>query len=593
MSQLSLLKTASTLHDVAALLQFQPKALAYILYKMPPLAKYSSFSVPKHGGGVRKINAPSPQLLLLQRRLSDLLQVCVQEINQSRKRKDELAHGFKRNHSIITNAIKHQKRRYVFNIDLQDFFPTINFGRVRGFFIKDVNFLLDAKVATILAQIACHENGLPQGAPCSPVISNLVGHILDIRLCKLASANGCTYSRYADDITFSTNKPDFPEDIGNRAPGETHKWEVGDKLKEAVVSAGFAINPAKTRMQYRSSRQAVTGLVVNRKVNIRTEYRRTVRAMAHRLFKTGRFQLLRMVPNVNGVSTPTIVDGTMAQLHGMLGHIDAVDRHNFDIEAKVESRKPRAKAALRSKQNLYRRFLMFKDFYSAAAPVVVCEGKTDNVYLLHAIRSLATGYPKLATVLAGNKIKLNIRVLKTVQTSTGRILQLGEGSSFLDAFIKAYCEEINRFNGPGMRCAVILVVDNDSGADDICATIRKITKKNPSRTEVPYVHIAGNLYMVLTPLKSGATKSAIEDCFPEEIKNLKLGGKTFNPDNKADQSLYFGKHILSQYVRDNAAKIDFTGFADLLGRIKAAIEAHESKQAVVAAQASNVAASGP
>jgi hypothetical protein len=89
--------------------------------------------------------------------------------------------------------------------------------------------------------------------------------------------------------------------------------------------------------------------------------------------------------------------------------------------------------------------------------------------------------------------------------------------------------------------------------------------------------------MVFTPLKAGATKSAIEDCFADAIKNLKLGGKTFNPDGKADSSRYFGKHILSQYVRESAAKIDFIGFTGLLDRITAAIEAHQSKQVVVAA----------
>jgi RNA-directed DNA polymerase len=199
MSQLTFLKAASTLAEVATLLDFKPSALAFILYKKPPLTKYTTFAVPKRGGGLRTINAPSPELRLLQRRLSDLLQNCLEEINRKRKLNDELAHGFKRNRSIISNAVKHKRRRYVFNIDLQDFFPTINRGRVRGFFIKDANFLLHPKVATVLAQIACTDDGLPQGAPCSPVISNFVGHILDIRLCKLASASGCTYSRYADD----------------------------------------------------------------------------------------------------------------------------------------------------------------------------------------------------------------------------------------------------------------------------------------------------------------------------------------------------------------------------------------------------------
>src|ERR1700690_1987321 len=144
--------------------------------------------------------------------------------------------------------------------------------------------------------------------------------------------------------------------------------------------------------------------------------------MAHRLFKTGSFQPMRIVPDAKGVLTPTLVDRTMAQLHGMLGHIDAVDYHNFKIEAKVESRKQQAKIALRSKQKLYRRFLMFKDFYSAAAPVVACEGKTDNIYLTHAIRSLAVNFPKLATISANIKIALIVRILKTVKkrkTSVG------------------------------------------------------------------------------------------------------------------------------------------------------------------------------
>jgi 5S rRNA maturation endonuclease (ribonuclease M5) len=290
-----------------------------------------------------------------------------------------------------------------------------------------------------------------------------------------------------------------------------------------------------------------------------------------------------MVPDAKGVLTPTMVDGTMAQLQGLFGHIDRVDLHNFKTADKVESRKQQAKVDLRSKEKLYRRFLMFKNFYAAPTPVVVCEGKTDNIYLLHAIRSLVVNYPKLATVLPSNQIKLNIRILKTVLTSTGRVLQLEGGASFLEAFMRAYCDEIKKFKAPGMQCAVVLVVDNDSEGEEICTAIKKLTKKNVPKTD-PYVHIAGNLYVVLTPLKGGASKSTIEDCFANEIKNLNLGGKTFNRDNKADSSLYFGKHILSQYVRENAAKIDFTGFADLLDRIATAIEAHQSKQAVVAAQ---------
>jgi hypothetical protein len=115
---------------------------------------------------------------------------------------------------------------------------------------------------------------------------------------------------------------------------------------------------------------------------------------------------------------------------------------------------------------------------------------------------------------------------------------------------------------------------------------KSYSKENPSRAG-QYAHIAGNLYMVLTPLKAGASQSTIEDCFADEIRTLNLGGKAFNPHNKADPNLHFGKHILSQHVREHAAKVDFRSFAELLDRITVAIEAHQSKQAVVAAQGVN------
>ena len=109
MSQLQALRAALSLHQVATLLQFQPKALSYILYKKPLPTRYTSFNMAKRDGGVRTINAPSPDLRLLQHNLSDLLQNCVEEINEGKKWKDQLALGFKRDCSIITNAVKHRK----------------------------------------------------------------------------------------------------------------------------------------------------------------------------------------------------------------------------------------------------------------------------------------------------------------------------------------------------------------------------------------------------------------------------------------------------------------------------------------------------
>jgi hypothetical protein len=182
MSRLKNLKSAVTLGDLAGLLQFKPSRLSYILYKQPTPSKYTTFEIPKRKGGIRTIKAPFPPLKLVQQRLSILLQDCVDEINKAKNGEDRIAHGFKRKRSIITNARQHRNRRYVFNIDLEGFFPAINFGRVRGYFIKDKSFTLAERVATVIAQIACHENALPQGSPCSPVISNLIAHALDIHL---------------------------------------------------------------------------------------------------------------------------------------------------------------------------------------------------------------------------------------------------------------------------------------------------------------------------------------------------------------------------------------------------------------------------
>jgi RNA-directed DNA polymerase len=381
MSQLAALKTAATRRDVATMLQTSLQGLTSILYTLPIANRYTVFEIPKKGGGTRTIKAPEEKLKLVQKKVSIVLQDCLDEINAAKGIKTSAAHGFKRKRSIISNAAQHHHRRWVFNLDLKDFFPSINFGRVRGFFLKDKNFLLNKDVATILAQIACDGAALPQGSPCSPVISNLIAHIMDMHIVRLAAAVGCTYSRYADDLTFSTSKPKFPEDIARPTEADANIWVPGDKLAEIIAHCGFAINEKKTRMQYRNSRQDVTGLVVNRKVNIRHEYRHTVRAMVHRLFKTGKFQTLVPVTK-DGVTTFEEHDGSLDELQGRLGFVDAIDLYN-------RRKWPKGKApSLSRKELMYRQFIIYRGFYIADRPVILCEGKTDGVYLKYAIRSL-------------------------------------------------------------------------------------------------------------------------------------------------------------------------------------------------------------
>lgn len=205
------LRGARGLHGIADFIGYQPKGLAYILYGIPDQRKYSEFEIPKKSGGERRIRSPIEKLKRVQRRLAERLSICLSEIDniEGVKRECTLSHGFRPDLDIATNAAPHVRRRWVFNIDLEDFFPSINFGRVRGYFIKNRHFALDETSATIIAQICCWNNELPQGAPTSPVISNLIASNLDISLNRFARRNRCTYTRYADDITFSTNKNTF------------------------------------------------------------------------------------------------------------------------------------------------------------------------------------------------------------------------------------------------------------------------------------------------------------------------------------------------------------------------------------------------
>jgi RNA-directed DNA polymerase len=352
-SPLMQLQMATSIYSVAAILKVKPSALTYLLYVKDPKLRYTKFEIRKRTGGKREISAPAEDLKKLQRRVADLLLQCIEEIKKIKGYRDTVAHGFTPGRSIVTNAKSHIGRRYVLNVDLTDFFGTFTFPRLYGFLMKDTGFLLPKKAATILAQIACHEGKLPQGSPCSPVISNLIGHILDIHVAKLAAKHGCHYTRYADDLTFSTNKPEFPSAIARKVSETEHHWVVGTQLAGLIKKSAFEINPSKTRMQYCASRQEVTGLTVNKKINARSDYRHLVRSMAHHVLTTGTFHHRMIKIDAAGVATETTIPGNLNQLHGMLGFIDQIDLYNNRlVKAHKYNFPKRASEKLSSKEGL-------------------------------------------------------------------------------------------------------------------------------------------------------------------------------------------------------------------------------------------------
>lgn len=117
------LQAAKSLNDLAAILGYKSSALAFLLYRLPATHKYRAFKIPKRDGTKREILAPTPKLKLLQRRLANVLYLALADIDKAGKPRRHLSHGFAKHMSIVTNANIHRRRRYVFNIDLKDFFP--------------------------------------------------------------------------------------------------------------------------------------------------------------------------------------------------------------------------------------------------------------------------------------------------------------------------------------------------------------------------------------------------------------------------------------------------------------------------------------
>lgn len=584
MSKLAKLRKASSLSDLANILEIPAKSISYLLYKRPKKELYQEFEIPKKTGGVRTISAPCTELKYLQKQLAKLLQECADEIEKAataknnlnlkyrEPKKRSLSHGFKPGYSIVTNAVSHRNKNLVLNIDLHDFFGSIHFGRIRGYFIKNNNFKLNQKVATVVAQIASHENSLPQGSPCSPIISNLIAHVLDIKLAKIAYAEKCTYSRYADDITFSTNKKSFSESLVKCIDPEAHSWVAGTVLEGTIKTSWFSLNPQKTRLQYRDSRQTVTGLTVNSKVNVRAEYHRTAKAMTHKLFRTGSFEVLK----ANKEGLPEKTTGSVHQLNGILSFIYMINDYNRKLRTKhpLNPAFEPATEKLKSIEESHRKFIFYKDFYASAIPTIICEGKTDNIYLRAAIYSLSAKYPELVETSKDGSKKLKIKLFKYTD-QIKHLMGLTGGTGEMVKFMMSFTKECAFFKAPNGLKPVIMLIDNDQGASEIYNKIHQIKKlaKKPDGSD-EFHYIGQNLYVLPTPLNKG-NQTMIEDLFDPALLKTVLSGKTFNPNDKKMTSSEYSKNHFAKYViKAQQATIDFSGFEPVLNSILKIIKNH-------------------
>lgn len=411
-------------------LEIRNKLLSYVLYIKKIENSYKEFIIPKKNGKDRIIHAPEDNLKYIQRKLGEYLIYIHNKYikdKEDKKVKLNISHGFVKGNSIFTNAKIHRNKRYVLNVDILEFFPSFHFGRVRGYFKKSKEFGLLNECATLIAQLTCYNGGLPQGAPTSPVISNLIFNIVDMRILKLAKKYKLDYTRYVDDMSFSTNDKKFLF---------THKKFI-EELINILEKSGFKINENKTRLEYFSSRQEVTGLTVNKKLNANKSFIKKTRAMANELYKTGKF-------SINGKK------GTLNQLEGRFAFINQIDKENNKIlyelenlkkgkdkenykekdknkyknthknkdkEEEKDKNKEKLKSnkkyisGLNTREKQYQKFLFYKYFFNPSKPTIVTEGKTDIVHIKAALKKYYKEYPKLISLKEDETFDFKIRFL--------------------------------------------------------------------------------------------------------------------------------------------------------------------------------------
>jgi len=241
---------------------------------------YYRFDIPKKSGGTRHIAAPKTQLKTAQRQI---LEQILQNVEISGQ-----AHGFIKSRSVITSAKTHNTSPgLLINIDLENFFPTITFERVRGLY---QSFGYSGYISSLLAMVCTYcermpleikgeikyiktsDRILPQGSPASPMITNIICRSMDKRINGLCKKYGITYTRYADDMSFSYT-------------GDTSNFAIGrflNSINTIIEAEGFHINAQKTHILRKHNRQYITGIVINNaEIGVTRNWIKILRASIH------------------------------------------------------------------------------------------------------------------------------------------------------------------------------------------------------------------------------------------------------------------------------------------------------------------------
>lgn len=564
------LKLCTGLPTFSNLIGLEPKSLGFILYGMSEDAKYNLIKVPKKTDGYREVFAPIKPLKQAQRNTAKLLVECEEVISKSLIKWDQksVSHGYKKGYSIYTNARNHKGKRYVFNVDIKDFFGSIHFGRIYGILLKHKSYSLNPAVAKLIAHMACKDGVLCQGSPLSPVLSNIVGSILDSRLLKLAKSRGLTYSRYVDDITFSTNKKQFPNSVGLEAFDQSKgvlDWVAGSELVREVERSGFKLNTCKTRMHISGSRQQATGLIVNEIVNVDSGYQKIVRAKVHIFAKSG---------NWHGVEGVTAANRKI--LRGQLDYLYWVKKQNGYFG---DGRNKDGYFSVPSKSNplsgfreTFYKFLFAENFIHNRECKVLYEGVTDGIYLKaikQNFRSKGYTLPKFSPV--------------SMSKTFNEVLGNSGGSSYFAQLISNYERLQKRYSNALLSNPVIILLDNDKGLKPLKDVKCKIAdEKIVSDKSKSFYHVCSNLYIILTPLVSDSD-TCMEDFFKDDALKFKVRGKSFSPAlAKHENTKNYSKAVFArEVVAPGALSLDLSNFKPIVDRIKLVSRYHQKTTYII------------
>jgi RNA-directed DNA polymerase len=263
--------------ELVTAMGIEMKELQFLAFNrtVSTVSHYKKFLIAKKSGGKRLISAPMPRL--------KKAQYWILENILNKVTLHQAVNGFVVNRSIVTNALPHIGKDLVVNMDVKDFFPSIHHKRVKGL-LQKLGYA--EKIATILSLICTEaiteqvevdgknyfvqkgQRVLPQGAPTSPAITNILCYKLDHRLQGLANKLPCSYTRYADDITFSG-------DAGLNAQ------QIVWRIKKILQDEGFTVHPDKIRIMRKGTQQEVTGIVVNNQLSVNRKKLRQFRSLLH------------------------------------------------------------------------------------------------------------------------------------------------------------------------------------------------------------------------------------------------------------------------------------------------------------------------